>query len=52
MSLEILIIGGEVDSKLQHEYTGRQTRFLSYRSVIANARNQLDWLLRQLNEKP
>jgi len=52
IGLEILVIGGEVDSKLQDEYTGKQTRFLSYRAVIANARTQLEWLLNQLNEKP
>jgi hypothetical protein len=50
--LEILIVGGEVDSKLQHEYTGKQTRFLSYRAIAANARTQLEWLLKQLNQKP
>jgi hypothetical protein len=52
IGLEILIVGGEVDPKLQHEYTGQRTKFLSYRAVIANARTQLDWLLNQLNEKP
>lgn len=52
IDLEILIVGGEVDSKLQHEYTGKRTRFLSYRMIIANARTQLDWLLKQLNQKP
>ena len=52
IGLEILIIGGEVDAKLQHEYSGQKTRFLSYRAVTANARTQLEWLLNQLNEKP
>lgn len=52
IELEILIVGGEVDSKLQHEYSGKKTRFLSYRAIIASARNQLDWLLKQLNQKP
>jgi hypothetical protein len=52
INLEILIVGGEVDPKLQHEYTGRQTRFLSYRAIIASARTQLEWMLKQLNEKP
>jgi hypothetical protein len=50
--LEILIVGGEVDPKLQHEYTGKKTRFLSYRAIAANARTQLEWLLKQLNQKP
>jgi len=25
---------------------------VSYRAVVANARTQLEWLLRQLSEKP
>jgi hypothetical protein len=52
ISLDILIIGGQVDQKLQSDYSGKRTKFLSYRAVIANARTQLEWLLRQLNEKP
>ena len=52
ISLDILILGGLVDQKLQSDYSGKRTEFLSYRAVIANARTQLEWLLRQLNEKP
>lgn len=52
LPLDILVVGGSVDPKLQSEYSGKKTRFLSYRTVIANARNQLEWLLKQLNEKP
>jgi hypothetical protein len=52
IGLEILIVGGAVDSKLQHEYTGKHTRFYSYRAIVANARNQLEWLLKQLNQRP
>ncbi len=52
ISLDILIVGGLVDQKLQSDYSGKRTKFLSYRAVIANARTQLEWLLRQLNEKP
>ena len=52
IALEILVVGGEVDPKLQHEYTGKQTRFVSYRAIIASARTQLEWLLKQLNQKP
>jgi len=52
ITFEILVIGGEVDPKLQHEYTSRNTRFLSYRAVIANSRTQLEWLLKQLAQKP
>ena len=48
MSLEILIIGGEVDSKLVDEYTGKKTKFASYRLVIATAKTQLEWMVNQL----
>ena len=51
IKLDILIVGGQVDSKLQFDYSGKQTKFLSYRAIIANARTQLEWLLHQLNEK-
>jgi len=52
IELDILVVGGEVDPKLQHEYSGKRTRFLSYRAVVASARTQLEWLLKQLNQKP
>lgn len=53
MSLEILIIGGEVDPKLVDEYTGKKTRFASYRAVIASAKTQLRWLIQELaNNNP
>jgi hypothetical protein len=52
LELDILIVGGSVDPKLQSDYSGKKTRFLSYRAVIANARTQLEWLIKQLNEKP
>lgn len=51
VELDILVVGGVVDSKLQSSYTGKKTRFLAYRAVIANARTQLEWLLRQLSER-
>ena len=52
MSLQILIVGGEVDPKLQDEYTGKKTSFAAYRAVIASAHRQLDWLIDQLNRPP
>lgn len=52
ISLQILVIGGEVDSGLVAEYNGAKTKFLSYAAVIANARTQIDWLLQQLAQKP
>lgn len=50
ISLQILVIGGEVDAGLVNEYNGSKTRFLSFRAVIANARTQLDWLLAELGK--
>jgi len=51
MPLEIMIVGGEVDPKLQDEYTGKKTKFLSCRAIFAGARTQFEWLLDQLNQK-
>lgn len=50
MPLEILIIGGEVDAKLVHEYTGKKTKFASYRAIISSAKIQLEWLLKELSD--
>lgn len=49
LSLDILIIGGEVDAKLVEEYTGKRTTFASYRAVIALAKTQLAWLLNEFS---
>lgn len=51
IELEIFVVGGEVDPKLQQEYTGKRTHFLSYRAINARARTQLEWLLKQLNQR-
>lgn len=51
MPLDILIIGGEVDSKLVDEYTGKKTKFASYRAVIAIAKTQLQWLIDELQAR-
>lgn len=51
MSLDILIIGGEVDPRLVEEYTGKKTKFASYRAVIASAKTQLEWLVAQLSSQ-
>ena len=45
LSLDILVIGGEVDAKLVEEYTGKRTTFVGYRAVIALAKKQLKWLI-------
>ena len=51
MPLDILIIGGEVDSKLVDEYTRKKTKFASYRAIIAIAKTQLQWLIDELSSK-
>ena len=51
MSLEILIIGGEVNPRLVGEYTRRKTKFASYRAVIGSAKTHLEWLVAQLSSK-
>jgi hypothetical protein len=48
MPLDLLIVGGEVDPKLVDEYTGKKTKFVSYRAVIATAKTQLEWLINEL----
>jgi hypothetical protein len=50
--LEILIVGGKVDTKLIEEYTGKKTTFSSYRAVIASAKTQLEWLISELSSRP
>jgi hypothetical protein len=50
MPLDILIVGGEVEPRLIEAYTGGKTKFTSYRSLIATARTQLEWLLTELTE--
>jgi hypothetical protein len=49
MPLEILIIGGKVDARLVDEYTGKKTKFASYRAIIATAKTQLEWLINELS---
>jgi hypothetical protein len=48
MTLEILIIGGGVDARMDRAYTNAKISFASYRHVIATARTQLEWLVNQL----
>lgn len=52
MPVNILVVGGQVDGSLAHEYDGARTRFLSYHAIIATARTRLDWLISQLAQKP
>lgn len=50
--MKIVIIGGQVDSKMRAEYEASDLRFLSYNILIDNARQELNWLLGQLRQKP
>ena len=52
VSFDILIIGGEVEPKLVHEYDGQRTKLLSYRAVIEMAKTQLEWMLKELSSNP
>lgn len=51
MPFDILIVGGEVDPKLVAELTGKKTKFASYRAIIATAKTQLEWLLKELSSE-
>jgi hypothetical protein len=49
--LDILVVGGRVDPSLREEYASRNLRFRSYSGVITDARDQLEWLIRELGAK-
>jgi hypothetical protein len=51
-SMEILIIGGAVEPGLRPEYSTVNVKFASYDMLIAEARNELKWLLKELSQKP
>jgi hypothetical protein len=46
--MEVIVIGGRVDSTMQQQYQDPCLRFLSYDAVISNARTQLQWLIQEL----
>jgi hypothetical protein len=48
--LDIFVVGGEIDSRVQPENSGGRTKLLSHGAVIANVRTQIEWLLSQLNQ--
>jgi len=45
--MNIMVIGGAVDSSLRADPTS-DAQFRSYMAIIANARTQLEWLLKEL----
>lgn len=46
--IEIVLIGGKVDSKISSHNQRGDVKFLTYTEVISTARNQLKWLLEEL----
>lgn len=48
-SIDIMVIGKDVDSKIHPHQIQNQCILTSYYSVIADARNQLEWLISNLN---
>ncbi|MBC7833906.1 MAG: ATP-binding protein [Phycisphaerales bacterium] len=48
VNIEVLIVGGKVDAGMSALYQQRETSFKSYEAIIADARNQLSWLLKEL----
>ena len=49
--LDILVIGGSIDTSLRDEYKSNNLRFRSYNGVITDARDQLQWLIRELGSR-
>lgn len=45
--MDIMVLGGEVDKSMVREHSS-DTQFRSYLAVIGDARNQLEWLLKEL----
>lgn len=52
LSVDIVVIGGTTDATLCEEYSGKRTKFSSYAKLIADAQASLDWMLKQLGQKP
>jgi hypothetical protein len=50
--MNVFVIGGKVDPKMRAEYATNDIRFLSYDILISDARQELNWLLGQLRQKP
>lgn len=48
----VMIVGGSVDSSMSSLYSEQEVKFLSYGSVIATARTQLNWIINELTTSP
>jgi hypothetical protein len=46
--IDILVIGGSVNSSIQRNYVGKDIKLLSYSAVFSTARTQLGWLIQNL----
>ncbi|MDQ1350768.1 MAG: internalin, partial [Acidobacteriota bacterium] len=45
VKIEVVVLGGKVDSTLTARNQGQEVKYLSYRQVVSNARRSLEWLL-------
>jgi len=45
----IYIVGGRIDQSISSQNEREDVKFLTYTDIISNARNQLSWLLNELN---
>lgn len=46
--IDILVVGGSVNSSIQRNYVGKDIKLLSFDAVISTARTQLSWLVQNL----
>ncbi|MBP6738715.1 MAG: ATP-binding protein [Leptospiraceae bacterium] len=49
-NIEIIVIGGKVDSKMDSKYEGNNIIVTSYFELIAKARIELEWLIKELKK--
>ena len=47
----IFIVGGSVDAKMREEYKNPKIQFLSYEGLITRAETELNWLIRELQNR-
>jgi hypothetical protein len=48
--IEIIVIGGKVDNKIDPKYQNNSILLTSYNSVLSKARAELKWLIRELGK--
>jgi hypothetical protein len=47
-AMDIVLVGGHVDTGMSAHYDVPGVRLLSYGAVLSNARTQLEWLIKEL----